>query len=99
MATGKWLGRSRQKKRPLACKWLVLSARQRILGMAGDVPCTREVCQQYPYGVGKTQRFRQEERYLLVDPFWKVFWVEIGGCDLSAPAKIYGPYRSRKAVD
>jgi hypothetical protein len=37
-----------------------------------------------------------EERYLNVDPFWNVFWVEIGQCSEPVePSKFFGPYRIR----
>jgi hypothetical protein len=40
-----------------------------------------------------TQIVLREERYLSIDPFWNVFWIEIDQCNPAKPTRVFGPYR------
>jgi hypothetical protein len=51
---------------------------------------TPEEC-HFIYQEGKEINLPTEGRYLNTDPFWNVFWVEIGKC--YEAAKFFGPYR------
>lgn len=45
----------------------------------------------FQYSEGKEANLSLEGRYLNVDPFWKIFWVEVARC--GERTQFFGPYR------
>ena len=50
----------------------------------------------YVYSKGEESLISREGRYINVDPFWKVFWVEIARC--GEHTMFFGPYRQPDSI-